>query len=194
MDQALRLSFVALYGVGPVVAVQAWLRRPLAGSKQLRVQGWRWHVPTVLLPFEWLLPPALIFVGLGAIEIKSLAVPLAGLAVSAGGAAVLLWASAALGRFLIHGAAVAEDHSLVTSGPYRFVRHPVYVGYLALLLGSALGAFNIYLLLLWFVSLAGISIQTTSEELLLEATHGGAFQAYANRTGRFLPRWRDRAG
>jgi protein-S-isoprenylcysteine O-methyltransferase len=136
-----------------------------------------------------LLPPALILWGLGEIEAEWIAVRLLGLAIGLGGAAVLVWASASLGRFLVHEAAILPDHFLITTGPYRFVRHPIYAGYLALLLGSALALLNVWLLLLWPFSLVGILIQAGSEERLLGSKFGQAYRGYAGRTGQLLPRW-----
>jgi protein-S-isoprenylcysteine O-methyltransferase len=153
-----------------------------------RVRGWRWYVPPVLLPAEWLLPPALILLGLGEVPGGWLLLRLLGLAVGLAGAALLAWASAVLGRFLVHEAAVFPDHALITSGPYRFLRHPIYSGYLALLLGTGLGTLNVYLLLLWPISLAGILVQARSEEQLLGSKFGEAYRCYAGRTGRLVPR------
>jgi len=49
MSEALRLSSLALFAVGPVVAVLALLRRRLKPSPTLsRIRGWRWYVPVVL--------------------------------------------------------------------------------------------------------------------------------------------------
>ena len=189
MNEGLRLCFLGLYAVGPAVAMVALLRRPSGRSTTLgRVQGWRWFVPPFLLPVEWLLPPALLVLGLGEFQAGWIPVRLLGLALGLGGAAVLIWASASLGRFLVHEAVIRQDHALITNGPYRFVRHPIYSGYLALLLGSALGMLNIWLLLLWPLSLLGILIQAGSEERLLGATFGQAYRHYAGRTGQFVPR------
>jgi protein-S-isoprenylcysteine O-methyltransferase Ste14 len=189
MHESLRLCFLSLYAVGPAVALLALLRRrrgtATVGS---RVGGWRWYVPAVLLPLEWLLPPALILLGAGEVQAEWLPVRLLGLALGVGGAALLVWASAVLGRFLVHEAAVFQDHALVTGGPYRSIRHPIYSGYLALLLGSGLGMLNVYLLLLWPLSLLGILVQARSEERLLEGKFGPAYRRYAGRTGRLVPR------
>ena len=192
MHERLRLCFLALYAVGPAVALLALLRRGLkAPAAQYRMEGWRWYIPTVLLPVEWLLPPALIFLDVGEIHAGWLPVRLLGLAVALGGTMVLVWASAALGRFLVHEAAILQDHALVTSGPYRFLRHPIYAGYLALLLGSSLGLLNAWLLLLWPLSLLGILLQVGSEERLLSSKFGQAYRRYAGRTGQLVPRlWR----
>src|SRR5690349_21168785 len=136
MSEALRLSSLALFAVGPVVAVLAlWRRRLKPSASVTRIKGWRWYVPVVLLPAEWLLAPGLIALRVGEIEAGWLPVRVVGLAVGLAGAVLLGWASVLLGRLLVHEAAVREDHALIDSGPYRFVRHPVYAGYLALLLG-----------------------------------------------------------
>jgi protein-S-isoprenylcysteine O-methyltransferase Ste14 len=122
-------------------------------------------------------------------------VRLLGLAVSLAGVALLVWASVVLGRSLVHAAAVFQDHALVTGGPYRFLRHPIYSGYLALLLGSGLGMLNVYLLLLWPLSLLGILVQARSEERLLGLKFGPTYRRYAAGTGQLVPRlWESKKG
>jgi protein-S-isoprenylcysteine O-methyltransferase Ste14 len=194
MSDVLRLSALALFAVGPGVAVLALLRRGFKPSRTLsRIRGWRWYVPAVLLPVEWLLPPALMAFRVGEIEAGWLPVRVVGLGVGLAGAVLLVWASVVLGRFLMHEAAVREDHALIESGPYRFVRHPVYTGYLALLLGGGVASLNVSLLLLWPVSLLGILLQAASEEQLLVERFGRDYERYARRTGSLVPRFRGQA-
>jgi protein-S-isoprenylcysteine O-methyltransferase Ste14 len=189
MSEGLRLASLALFAVGPAVAVLALLRRGLKPSATLyRIKGWRWYVPVALLPVEWLVPPALIAFQVGEIEVGWLPARVAGLAVGLTGAVLLVWASVLLGRSMMHEAAIREDHALIESGPYRFVRHPVYTGYLALLLGSGVASLNIFLWLLWPVSLIGILIQAASEEQLLGERFGQDYDCYVRRTGRPVPR------
>jgi protein-S-isoprenylcysteine O-methyltransferase Ste14 len=194
MTEVLRHCALALFAVGPVVAVLALLRRASEPSPtRSRIRGWRWYVPSILLPVEWLLPPAFIALRVGEIEAVWLPVRVIGLVVGLAGAGLLVWASVRLGRLMLHEAAVREDHALIESGPYRLVRHPVYTGYLALLLGSGLAALSVYVLLFWPVSLFGILIQATSEEQLLGARFGQGYARYAGRTGRLVPHFRGRA-
>jgi protein-S-isoprenylcysteine O-methyltransferase Ste14 len=189
MTDALRLLSLALFAVGPVVAVLALLRRRLEPSPiRHRIRGWRSYVPAVLLPAEWLLPPILIALRTGEIEAGWLALRVAGLAVGLAGAVLLTWSSVVLGRFMTHEAAVRDNHALVTAGPYRFVRHPVYAGYLALLFGSGVASLNVCLWLLWPVSLTGILIQAASEEQLLRERFGQDYECHVRRTGRLVPR------
>jgi protein-S-isoprenylcysteine O-methyltransferase Ste14 len=190
MSEALRLSSLALFAISPVVAGLALLRRRVKPSPtRSRITGWRWYIPSVLLPVEWLLPPALIAWRVGEIEAGWLPVRVAGLAVGLAGVVLLAWASVLLGPFLMHEAAVREDHALIESGPYRFVRHPVYAGYLALLLGSGVASLNVCVLLIWPVSLLGILIQAASEEQLLRVRFGQDYERYVGRTGRLVPRF-----
>ncbi len=188
MTEALRLLALALFAVGPVVAVVALLRRWLQPSpRRSRIRSWRWYVPAVLLPAEWMLPPMLIALRIGEVEGGWLPVRVVGLAVGLAGAVLLTWSAVLLGRFMMHEAAVREDHTLIGNGPYRFVRHPVYAGYLALLLGSGVASLNICLWLLWPVSLIGILIQAASEEQLLGERFGQDYERYVRRTGRLVP-------
>ena len=195
MAEALRLSSLALFAIGPVVAALALLRRGLEPSPlRSRIRSWRWYVPAVLLPAEWLLPPILMALRIGAIEAGWLPVRVAGLAVGLAGAVLLSWSAVLLGLFMMHEAAVREDHALIGDGPYRFVRHPVYAGYLALLLGSGVASLNICLWLLWPVALMGIRIQAAAEEQLLGERFGQDYECYVRRTGRLVPRlWRQAA-
>jgi protein-S-isoprenylcysteine O-methyltransferase len=54
------------------------------------------------------------------------------------GIALRLWAVATLGRFFRKSVFLQTDHKLVTSGPYRILRHPSYTGSLITMVGSAL--------------------------------------------------------
>jgi protein-S-isoprenylcysteine O-methyltransferase Ste14 len=191
MSEALRLSSLALFAVGPVVSALALLRRQLKPAPtRARIRGWRWYVPAILLPVEWLIPPVLIALRVGEIEAGWLPVQVFGLAVGSAWAVLLIWASVLLGRLLVHEAAVQEDHALIKGGPYRFVRHPVYAGYLALLLGSGVASLNVCLLLIWPVSLLGIFIQAVSEEQLLMRRFGQDYERYVGRTGRLVPHFK----
>jgi protein-S-isoprenylcysteine O-methyltransferase Ste14 len=187
--EAVRLLSLGLFAVGPVVAVMALRRRELEPSPmRSRIRSWRWYVPAVLLPAEWLAPPILVALRIGEIDVGWLPVRVVGLAVGLAGAVLLPWSAVLLGRFMMHEAAVRQDHALIGNGPYRFVRHPVYAGYLALLLGSGAASLNLCLWLLWPVSLMGILIQAASEEQLLGERFGQGYDRYVRRTGRLVPR------
>ena len=83
---------------------------------------------------------------------------------------------------------IKNSHTLVTSGPYRWVRHPIYTTYFAATLSFFLLTAN------WFIGLALLAMsillasRVKGEEALLQERFGDAYRAYMQRTGRFLPR------
>ncbi|RIL12128.1 isoprenylcysteine carboxylmethyltransferase family protein, partial [bacterium] len=82
-----------------------------------------------------------------------------------------------------------RHHTLVTTGPYRWVRHPLYsVGVLFMLgLSTLLGSWLIPVLAI--PAMAGLMLRTPAEEAGLVARFGDGYRAYMARTGRYLPRW-----
>ena len=118
-----------------------------------------------------------------------------GLGLWAAGMALVVWAARVLGRYMsVDG--VTMDHELVTTGPYRYVRHPVYGSFTAIAAGISL-VFRSYLLagvaVVWVVAAAWWA--AAEEELLASPEgFGDAYRRYAERTGWFLPRLRQSRG
>jgi len=78
--------------------------------------------------------------------------------------------------------------ALVTSGPFRLVRNPVFAGSAVSVVGLALVIPNVVSLLMVAAFLAGLEIQVRLvEEPYLLRVHGDAYRDYAARTGRFMP-------
>ena len=74
----------------------------------------------------------------GALSIHSRVLGIIGAVVFASGLALAVWARVCLGRNWGMPMTVRAEPELVTSGPYRFVRHPIYTGLLLGVLGTAL--------------------------------------------------------
>jgi protein-S-isoprenylcysteine O-methyltransferase Ste14 len=110
----------------------------------------------------------------------------AGAAVSSG--MLILWTMGTLGRNLTDTVVTRQEHTLVTNGPYRFVRHPFYDS-VALWLGACgVVAANWFILAGSTVVIALLVLRTTREEERLVARFGEAYRRYMSQTGRFLPR------
>jgi len=97
--------------------------------------------------------------------------------------------SSALGRNWSIVARTRSDHELVRSGPYAYVRHPIYLGLLCFLLGLA-AALGHWLQLVFAVPiyLVGTLIRTRIEETLLEQSFGDSFRDYRRTTPALIPR------
>jgi len=103
------------------------------------------------------------------------------------GGALLLWTLRNLGRNLTDTVVTRRKHTLVTTGPYRRVRHPFYVAVALIMLSNALAAANWFLLIGGAAAISLLAIRVRIEEAQLLARFGGAYEAYMKRTHRFLP-------
>ena len=111
-----------------------------------------------------------------------------GVVFSVMGGALIVWAFRNLGRNLTDTVVTRREHTLVTTGPYRWVRHPFYVAVALSMLGNALAAANWFLLVGGVIVFTLLAIRTRIEEAQLVVRFGGAYQTYLDRTGRFIPR------
>ena len=93
-----------------------------------------------------------------------------------------------LGRFFTVNVAIAEDHELITNGPYSLLRHPSYSGTLLMFSGFGLCMLNIF-------ALAAVILPITIaflwrihvEEAALSEVFGDRYQAYSATTARIIP-------
>jgi len=109
-----------------------------------------------------------------------------GEAVAAG--LLIIWTMRTLGRNLTDTVVTRKDHTLVTNGPYRFVRHPFYLALALWMTAFSFMAANWFLLAGSLTVLALLVIRTDAEEARLVARFGDAYKNYMTRTGRFLPK------
>ena len=93
-----------------------------------------------------------------------------------------------LGKNLTDTVVTRAEHTLVTRGPYRWVRHPFYLATALAVVANSLVTAN------WFLALTGgglfglLVLRTRTEEEKLIERFGEDYSEYMERTGRFLPR------
>jgi protein-S-isoprenylcysteine O-methyltransferase Ste14 len=80
-----------------------------------------------------------------------------------------------------------QGHELITTGPYRFVRHPIYTSILALLLGTAIAAGRLASLLAMLFFFAGFWIKLKQEETLMVGHFPEEYPAYQARVKALAP-------
>ncbi|MGH2628582.1 MAG: isoprenylcysteine carboxylmethyltransferase family protein [Anaerolineales bacterium] len=104
---------------------------------------------------------------------------------------ILIWVQEALGANFNTILGVRDRHTLVTHGPYRWVRHPMYDVLFVYMLSILLLTANLLVGGLFMGGfLITIGTRVAKEEAILEEAYGEAYRAYRGRTGRFLPRIR----
>ena len=182
--------FLLLFGVVTTYRVKAQSGRKIDYSKEggavflaLRVGGlsiWLYCLLYVVYPrvLAWSfieLPSVVRWAGVGLVL---LLIPF------------IVSAQRALGRNISPTVMTHEDHELVTSGPYRWIRNPLYTARTMLFTGLGLISASAFLLVGGLVSLVLVAIRLPSEEAELEKRFGQAYRDYVRRTGRFLPRLR----
>jgi protein-S-isoprenylcysteine O-methyltransferase Ste14 len=101
----------------------------------------------------------------------------------------MAWVHSSLSKNFSGKLEIRSDHTLVTKGPYRWVRHPMYTAVIALFLVVFLLTAN------WFIGIGGLLIvgavivaRTPKEEAMLIETFGDSYREYMKRTPRYLPR------
>jgi protein-S-isoprenylcysteine O-methyltransferase Ste14 len=108
---------------------------------------------------------------------------------------LLWWVQWALGVHFDTTLHVQAEHRLVTHGPYRWVRHPMYTSLFLMGLGFLLLTANWMIGGLMLASVALLVwVRLRGEEDLLIDTFGEQYREYMQRTGRFLPKLRTGAG
>ena len=111
-----------------------------------------------------------------------------GLALFAAGV-ILRWYSVAyLGRLFTYDVAIAADHRVIDSGPYRHIRHPAYTGSLLTFVGLGICGGNALSLLVLVAPIALAFLhRIVIEEAALKSALGSRYVDYAGRTKRLVP-------
>ena len=107
-------------------------------------------------------------------------------AIQVAAAALVVWARLALGRRSFHPAAEVTGDGPVTTGPYRFIRHPIYTAACVFCWAGVLANFALMPLAAGVLLLTGALIRVFAEERLLIDRYPG-YRNYAKGTKRMLP-------
>jgi len=125
--------------------------------------------------------------GLGRFVPASTPIMCAGLAIEAIGLFIAIWARRHLGRHWSGAISIKVEHQLVRSGPYRWLRHPIYTGLLAMYIGPALVTGEI-------LALSGVAMTIFAywrkirlEEAALDTAFGDDYDAYRRETWSLVP-------
>ena len=192
-DLAFRIALIAILILRTIAGLYFWLNTLRSGEKVDRRAEGLWMciglrvgagiygigIMAWLVDPRWMawsslsLPDWLRWIGVGLIII---------------GVLTLNWGLRSLGKNFTDTVVTRKEHTLVTSGPYRWVRNPLYCSYFVIVTGMTLLMAN------WFPAVAGafvltlVVIRTQKEEENLIERFGDEYRDYMQRVGRFFPR------
>ena len=183
------MQFRSIIGIGWVVFMAYWWISAIGVKRNIRRRSWRWEAAVRIL-----LIAAIIALARqpGTRAFFRASAPInpvegtAGLILCIAGFALAVWARRHLGRNWGMPMSLKEGHELVTTGPYRYVRHPIYTGLLLAILGSALATTAAWLAILVWVGVYCAYSARTEERLMLQQ-FPEQYGQYKKRTKAVIP-------
>jgi protein-S-isoprenylcysteine O-methyltransferase Ste14 len=110
-----------------------------------------------------------------------------GLALLIAGLAFAVWARVHLGRNWSGSVTVKEGHELIRSGPYAYVRHPIYTGLITAVLGTAIISGTLRAALGLLIITVSLVRKLRTEEAFMRDTFPGEYQRYCAQVPALLP-------
>jgi protein-S-isoprenylcysteine O-methyltransferase Ste14 len=103
---------------------------------------------------------------------------------------LLAWTQQTLGKYFSPQLHLQDDHQLVTTGPYKRIRHPLYTSLFGIGIAFALVTANWLFVLLAVIVIVGLVARVPREEKMMIDEFGNDYRDYMVRTGRYFPKYR----
>lgn len=103
------------------------------------------------------------------------------------GLIIMLWARKSLGKNWSANIVLKENHKLITKGPYKYVRHPIYSGLILMILGTVIYINTLAFLIFFIIFFLGAFYKTQKEEELLFNNFSNKYLEYKKHTKYLIP-------
>jgi protein-S-isoprenylcysteine O-methyltransferase Ste14 len=142
-----------------------------------------------LLVLIWVFLSILVPVGLleWSVIPDEIATGLFGIIITVTGLGFAVWARMHLGKNWSGRPAIKVNHKLIRTGPYQFVRNPIYTGILVGYAGTAIVIGELWAFLLILIAMAGFLIKIRVEEKVLLEEFGEAYSQYRKEVRALIP-------
>lgn len=100
---------------------------------------------------------------------------------------VQIWAFKTLGDNFSQDIAIKKNHQLVTSGPFKIIRHPQYLSQILVDIGGAAATLSFILAPLALIQVPFLFMRASFEDKLLEKHFGDHFRSYKKKSGQIFP-------
>ncbi len=123
------------------------------------------------------------------LSVASLIGPIIGALLALGGLIITFWSVYCFPK-VSGGHYIEKDHQIITTGPYRFIRHPIYLGVFLIWFSLAIAFLNLVMFLITVLYVIPIYIlYMKSEEAMLLKELGDDYKDYHERVGMLIPRF-----
>ena len=196
-EQIFRIAFWLLFGALLVMRsyfsfiVRRAGERLMPDKKAIKREGWGMFVARIIAFLILIGLLALYAINSPLIEALTIQLPdwlrWTGPVLGLASLVLWAWAQAVLGKQWSTSLQLRKEHLLVTTGPYAFIRHPIYTAMFGWGIGVALLTANILFALLAIVMIIGILIRVPKEEQMMVGEFGDEYKKYMKKTRRFFP-------
>jgi protein-S-isoprenylcysteine O-methyltransferase Ste14 len=188
------MLYFAIINIGWLLLALVWFVSALFAKRSTRAPSWRKQIAVRLIAALAIITivrgmggrRALARAVIHAATAANPALHITGVVVFAIGILFAIWARVYLGRNWGVPMSLRQGHELVTSGPYRFVRHPIYTGILLAAIGSALAG-ELWWLVLLPIFLAYFLYSAFTEEKMMAEQFPSEYPEYKKRTKMLIP-------
>jgi protein-S-isoprenylcysteine O-methyltransferase Ste14 len=110
-----------------------------------------------------------------------------GLFITIAGVGFAMWARIHLGEHWSNLPSIHQEHELIRTGPYRYVRHPIYAGLILGLKGSLVVVNQVWMLVLVLLVITGLVLKIWDEEMILMDEFGEDYLQYKKQAKVLIP-------
>jgi protein-S-isoprenylcysteine O-methyltransferase Ste14 len=185
--QGTYLLFIIIWAVFWIYWIAAAIRtRSPAKRKQ---NGLSFRTCLILIAVLWVILIQLVAPDtmLETVIPQGIASTSAGLIIALAGMSFAFWARVHLGKNWSGSPAIKVDHTIVRTGPYRIVRHPIYTGMFLMITGTAIGVGFVWLICVIPLFLAIFGVKIRMEEKFMIDEFGEAYLEYRREVKALIP-------
>jgi protein-S-isoprenylcysteine O-methyltransferase Ste14 len=181
--------FGSIVGLAWIIFLLVWFISAFSAKRSLQRSWWRnsWVRIIIAIGIYLLFREQLQqWLGAGYVSPTTPLLAAIGAFLTVIGIALAIWARFYIGRNWGMPMSLKENRKLVTSGPYSYIRHPIYTGIMLAMIGSAL-LIGPWLLVVFIIYFLYFLFSATSEEKTLTKEFPDTYPAYKARTKMLIP-------
>lgn len=193
VELAFKIILILVFTVFSFIRIRYQLKARKAGYVTVISESKKYSILLALLICYEVFTLFLFLLYPQALAFANISLPLwlqfLGVIIAAGALCLFIWVHRNLGKYFSISLKVYSEHQLVDTGPYRWVRHPMYTAFYLLHIAAFLMTANWFIGITWTAGLTAIMLLRISrEEKMMLEIFGDKYRAYMDRTGRFLPK------